>query len=411
MSRFILVDPSKPSSHAPRGHGRGRGHGQHLKTNLNDNPISVSSTVSAPAPLTPIEPMVVDSNPCSPPANSPVEDDEPSTILPQVANSSSDSDFPIANCEQDDEFDGDGLGCEEAEEEDLSSQAHSTASATPPRRSLPTYVTKAFTAYKSAYLDRDPNNLPKLYNSHHSFWVPQPSPLLQCRNSLSRIEPAMFYNPRFFIWDFLPLIDRIACPKGHCNGSLVRRGNRERPRRVVDFNSCYWLMGSRYQCNSCDTSFNSWDSQLLSQLEGSHPDIAAEFPAILTHWSGIDKKLFMFMSTCFSSGVGAKQFSDALRVQHKEMFDHQHMQYLQLVARGSALRLAGGVTFKAFGSFEGEFGGFVPSGQWLRDMWDDMMERRMPDIQQYMSMLPVRVFGMDHSHKVHISLLFLLISY
>ena len=108
----------------------------------------------------------------------------------------------------------------------------------------------------------------------------------------------------------------------------------------------------------------------------------------------------MFMSTCFSGGMGPKQFSDGLQVQHKETFEYCHLQYLHMVVNLSRFPHAQGATFKDFGTFEGDYAGFVPSGAWLRDMWLDMMERQLPDIQKYMSMLSLHVFGMDHSHKV-----------
>ncbi|KAJ6538419.1 hypothetical protein B0H10DRAFT_2254857 [Mycena sp. CBHHK59/15] len=58
-------------------------------------------------------------------------------------------------------------------------------------------------------------------------------------------------------------------------------------------------------------TFRSWDSRILSVLPRR---LAVRFPALLTHRSAILEDLFMFMRSCFQSGMGAKQFSDALRV-------------------------------------------------------------------------------------------------
>lgn len=138
----------------------------------------------------------------------------------------------------------------------------------------------------------------------------------------------------------------------------------------------------------------------MARLDLKHPDLAVSFPAHLTHRSGIDKRLFAFMSTCFSSGMGPKQFSDVLRVQHKEAFHYQQLQYLQGIYQRAAICSMSGVKFIPFGSFDGEYAGFVPSATWLRDIWDDIVESQAPVVEQYMSMLPVRVIGMDHAHKV-----------
>ena len=262
------MDPSKPSGHVHRGHGHthARGlpstqppaHGNTLPALLPSHPVEPIrepdfAPAPAPAPPTssippPFEAMDIDTEPMPPTPT--VEPSIPlqNPNLPFPANID-----PESTAVDDDEFNGDGLGFEEADEEDVSLHSSSSTFTTPHHLSVPAYVTEAFDSHKSSYLDCDPNNFPKLYNSHKSFWVPQASPLLQNWNRLSQLAPQSYYCPRFFVWDFLPFVNQMACPKDQCGGSLVRRGNRERPRRVVDLNDCYWLMGTRYQCNSCDT--------------------------------------------------------------------------------------------------------------------------------------------------------------
>jgi hypothetical protein len=111
----------------------------------------------------------------------------------------------------------------------------------------------------------------------------------------------------------------------------------------------------------------------------------------------MDKGVFSFMSSAFLSGMGPRQFSDSLRVRHKEAHDFKHVQYLQAINRQSLI--VRGTTYRPFGTFDVDYAGFVPGAPWLRDLWDNQIERQRPLIEQHMSMIPVRVGDIDHSHK------------
>jgi hypothetical protein len=60
-------------------------------------------------------------------------------------------------------------------------------------------------------------------------------------------------------------------------------------------------------------------------------ELAAEFPACLSHRTGISKALFELMRTCFQNGIGLKQFADMLHVQHLLTYDNPHLQYLNFL--------------------------------------------------------------------------------
>lgn len=65
--------------------------------------------------------------------------------------------------------------------------------------------------------------------------------------------------------------------------------------------------------------------------------------------------------------------------------------------------------FKPFLPFEDKspdgLQGFVPSSQWLRDVYDSLIEEHQAEFNQHMSMLTGTICGIDHSYKLakHVS--------
>ena len=161
---------------------------------------------------------------------------------------------------------------------------------------------------------RNAHGLPPLYASGNTFWFPQPlTSFLLTHDNLS---PEKLYNPRFFLWDPEPLCHGgIPCPS--CQHRLHRNGHISQPRRVIDINSTFWMIGYRYRCRTCvhpktkkqTITYCSWDSRILAVLP---PHLAAEFPAHLSHCSGISNTLFSWVRSCFAKGMGGKQVSNAI---------------------------------------------------------------------------------------------------
>jgi hypothetical protein len=306
------------------------------------------------------------------------------------------------------EYDGEGEGQEEEiiDEHDVPLRINIDPPNPNLRKSLPSYVNDAWQDVRKKYFGLGRlDNRPILYSEYHTYWTPRSSPLMKVHCNKSFPEPAAYYDPLFFLWDPLDLED-ILCPNGCKSGDgsrcqLVRNGIRDRPRRVVGLSECYWLGGRRYLCRGCNKTFNSWDARILESLP---LHISAEFPAFLTHRSAIDKKLLSFMSLCFSSGMGGKQSSDALRAQHREQFDLLHCQYLDAVVYKTDHRFSACTQAKPFRTFDGAYAGFAPSAKWLSNIWDNMMEVQTPHVEQYMSLLDADILGMNFSHKVRSSL-------
>ncbi|KAJ7431758.1 hypothetical protein B0H11DRAFT_2233272 [Mycena galericulata] len=125
---------------------------------------------------------------------------------------------------------------------------------------------------------------------------------------------------------------------------------------------------------------------------------------MLSYRSAISESVFMFMRSCFQSGMGAKQFADALRVRHLENYDKLQLSHLSRIARGKTMQAWLEKKFESFLPFADRssrgYHGFVPSSQWLRDLFDKFMELHSQDFDQAMALLPALICAIDHSFKL-----------
>ncbi|KAJ7060520.1 hypothetical protein C8F01DRAFT_951498, partial [Mycena amicta] len=236
-----------------------------------------------------------------------------------------------------------------------------------------------------------------------TFWMPQKSRFFILTGNHQPTAEAL-YNPRIFYWDPDRLLPQgVPCP--NC-GIKLKRHEYTRPRRVVDFQNCFYLIGQRYLCPHCrnpksqkkTVTFNSWDSRIMEKLPRELRD---EFPAYLSHRGAIAKPVFEIMRTSFQYGLGSKQFSNSLQVLHRLYFDQIHCQYLDGAL--SWIKTHGQrELFTAFSSFDDSngYGGFTPSSQWLGMMYNHYIEEHRVAMDQQAAMKSLRVGQMDHSYKV-----------
>ncbi|KNZ81683.1 hypothetical protein J132_10963 [Termitomyces sp. J132] len=88
-------------------------------------------------------------------------------------------------------------------------------------------------------------------------------------------------------------------------------------------------------------------------------------------------------------------------MQHLQCYDEIRLQYLHTKATHIHLPHQ---HYEPFLSFEDQsdngFHGFTPSGQWLRDVYDDVMEGHRDTLNQHTAMLLGCVCAIDHSHKI-----------
>ncbi|KAJ7213648.1 hypothetical protein B0H12DRAFT_1275445, partial [Mycena haematopus] len=308
--------------------------------------------------------------------------------------------------------DDEGIEEDEGDEEDPDASPPDDATKSKPSRPLrplPKWLETQFKERLAEAAERI-DGVPALYCQLKTFWFPVADAFFSLQHDIESVTPQKLYQAAFFLWDpeaLLPAGDRIRCPKCNFSG-LSRNGHLARPRRIVDLDHNFWIIGYRYRCPTCvsksgkkTVTFRSWDSRIICNLPRA---LAACFPAMLTSRSGISESVFMFMRSCFQSGMGAKQFSDALRVRHLENYDKLHIQYLSTLARGREVYEFCQKKFPCFPPFDDTspegYHGFVPSSQWLRDLFDKFIESHGPDFDQAISLLSALICAIDHSFKL-----------
>ncbi|KDQ53153.1 hypothetical protein JAAARDRAFT_699398, partial [Jaapia argillacea MUCL 33604] len=140
------------------------------------------------------------------------------------------------------------------------------------------------------------------------------------------IIPNLLYRPSIFVW--LPhLLDSrpLTCQNPECRNKnnkkypLACKGWNNNPvaRRVVSLDRVYYVMTQRFYCQSskggCGKSVNLYDPSILQQLDMG---LASEFPAFLTHRSGIDKTLMTLVHAGMAHRVSSNAWSQILRELH-----------------------------------------------------------------------------------------------
>jgi hypothetical protein len=363
-----------------------------------------------------------------PPAHSHEQQFGEADDVPLISEDEADISGPVSSSSGEDEADGSGIGMpdgdarpgedndeidpeEEPLESELDGAMQEALEGTPVPgqgsqrrfRPLADWISARFEALVAESKNRDSRGLPPLYAKHKTFRFPRKANWFLLQSSTP--TPHDLYDVEWFLWDPLALCT-IPCP--NCRAELRRHTNISRPRRCVGLNSTIFIIGYRYVCNPCsrvklpgqNTTFRSWDSRILASLP---PALAAEFPARLSHRSALESSTFELMRSCFQNGMGSKQFSDVLRVQHLLRYDKIQLQYLQHIS-SRPLDLWNGQTYLSFLPFDDRSSrglhGYVPSGQYLRDLYDRYIEQHGHYFDRHTSLLPANVCALDHSHKV-----------
>jgi hypothetical protein len=164
-------------------------------------------------------------------------------------------------------------------------------------------------------------------------------------------------------------------------------------------------MSIRYRCSAgvCPLTINAHDARVLEQLP---LHLQAEFPAQLTHRSGISRQLADTMRSLVQNSVGPKRIAKLLREWHTLHHDRLELQYLNSLHH----RLLNPTVWDAFSNSAQEpfstfsditkYAGFVPSATYLRLAYTSLIEELRPLIEKQIMLLDGRILKGDHSFKL-----------
>ncbi|KAG2215881.1 hypothetical protein INT45_006788 [Circinella minor] len=255
---------------------------------------------------------------------------------------------------------------------------------------------------------KDGKQGPQEYDQkHNTFWIEPPSPYFALYSGPA--DPKKLYYPRVFLWSPHRLVITVLkCPD--CRQKLNSKGFNTNPRacRVVDIDSCFYIMSSRYRCTnqSCKTSLNAHDNRILEQLP---LHLQAEFPVYLTHRSAVSKHLGDLLRTVMQNGMGIHWLQQALREVHTLRHSRLHLQYLNsLVHRQQYPTFhdiphgSNPIIYKRFSSFKDPEGyaGYVPSTGYLRLVYTALIDQLQPLMDKELAILSGIILKGDHSFKV-----------
>ena len=168
---------------------------------------------------------------------------------------------------------------------------------------------------------------PSCYDNN-TFWIYPPDHFFAlCKSQSTGLHLSSLYHPKVFVWlpEYFIGKDVITCQNSEClyyqdnKHPMTMKCWNDNPVacRVVGLNSNYYIIMKRIQCHKsknsstsgCGNSFNFYDPIILDQLD---PGVVAEFPAFLTHRSGIDKTLMALIQAGISHRLSASAWSKIL---------------------------------------------------------------------------------------------------
>ncbi|KAJ7146921.1 hypothetical protein C8R44DRAFT_845839 [Mycena epipterygia] len=168
-------------------------------------------------------------------------------------------------------------------------------------------------------------------------------------------------------------------------------------RRVVSLDSCYYILTKRLRCGLCRKGCNMYDEKILAQLP---VHLRNEFPAFLTHRSGIDKNLLTLIRSGIAQGLTPHSWERILQELHLRNRDLAEQTYLHALKHCPESRLPESLTpFSSFSDKSG-YAGFSPSRYFISSVYVEYMSYIKPHQDQAMAAVPLTIGHADQSFKV-----------
>ncbi|KAJ7060532.1 hypothetical protein C8F01DRAFT_988939, partial [Mycena amicta] len=168
-------------------------------------------------------------------------------------------------------------------------------------------------------------------------------------------------------------------------------------RRVVDLDSCYYILSKRLKCrHGCKKSFTMYEEDIMHQLP---VHLQNEFPAFLTHRSGIDKNVMTLIRSGISQGLTPHSWERILRELHLRNRDLAEQVYLHALKAIDPDHLPIPLPIFSQHSDRAGFAGFSPSRWYISQLYVDYLNYLKPYHDQAMSAIPATIIRWDRSYK------------
>lgn len=235
--------------------------------------------------------------------------------------------------------------------------------------------------------------------------VPKPSMTEKLKDGWRNAPDVMteLYLPEVFIWmPEVADIGDVACSiTPGCGGKMTLAGAYDKPaaRRIIGLYESIYLMGWRLQCSHCKKRCGTASKSHISNLPYS---ISINWPFHLTHRSGVTREIVDLTRHLFPNGFGPSNFADLLRANHVRK--HNEKESLLLWHRvqqkkADPFRPCPPLQMSAFDDKEG-YNGYLPSSAYLSNVFNEVMEDVLPNVEKLMSLTSLEVAKADHSFKV-----------
>ena len=215
------------------------------------------------------------------------------------------------------------------------------------------------------------NNALMTYLSKNNFYLHKSKAKeICCTIGRSFKEIDRFYYRTIYVW--LPDTKDMSCPT--CMSRQIRtHGWSHHPgRRVISMRGHYFIISRRYKCLKCEDenqpyTFMGTNEEMISNLDFS---LSQKFPALLTHRSGVDKKLLEWFRPLINFGIRTEQIARMLLEFHTKNHTSKFIQYELMISNQKKLALSSS-TFPIFSTFDNPllYDGKVPSGRYIEEVY------------------------------------------
>ncbi|KAJ7661811.1 hypothetical protein B0H17DRAFT_1144535 [Mycena rosella] len=233
-----------------------------------------------------------------------------------------------------------------------------------PQGIVQAYLLETMLAIKDHQLK--PHKQPDCYRIGKTFWIRPPNrwfALETHKSTAMELAPDTLYCPDIFVW----------LPKA---GILTRLQDG----LLISINVTTFYQSTSDVIHAINRAASTYEDKILAQLP---KHLANEFPAFLTHCSGIDKNLVTLIRSSVAQGLTPHAWERILRELHVQNRDLAEQSYLHALKHCRPSQLPSTLTpFSSFADREG-FAGHVK-----------------PHQDQAMAAVPLTIAKWDQSYKV-----------